>query len=42
MMASGSFLGIQQPEHGADHPLPSTAKGANGLKLHILLPTVPT
>jgi hypothetical protein len=34
-MGTGSFLGIKQPGHGVEHPLPSSAEVKEGVELHL-------
>jgi hypothetical protein len=40
-LGTRSFLGVKQPERGADHASPSRANVASGLELYLCLPSVP-
>jgi len=38
-MGNGSFPEVKRPEHGVDHPRPSSAKVKEGVKLHLYSPS---
>jgi hypothetical protein len=39
ILGTGSFSGVKQPRYGVDHPLPSSAKVIERVKLYLCSPS---